>query len=54
MGQENILEIWNEVLLILEKTISESTFNTWIVPLEPQYFDENSFVVNTGLSLIHI
>ena len=51
MGQENILEIWNEVLLILEKTISESTFNTWIVPLEPQYFDENSFVVNTGQAL---
>lgn len=48
MSQENIIEVWNAVLSILEKEISESTFNTWILPLEPQYFDENSFVVHTG------
>ena len=48
MSQENIIEVWNEILSVLEKDISESTFTTWIVPLEPQYFDENSFVVHTG------
>lgn len=51
MSQENIIEVWNEVLSILEKDISESTFKTWIVPLEPQYYDENSFVVFTGQAL---
>lgn len=48
MSQDNIIEVWNAVLAILEKDISESTFNTWIVPLEPQYYDESSFVVHTG------
>ena len=48
MSQENIIEVWNEVLSILENQISESTFNTWVVPLEPQYYDENCFVVHTG------
>ncbi len=48
MSQENIIEVWNDVLSVLEKEISDSTFSTWIVPLEPQYFDENSFVVHTG------
>lgn len=48
MSQENIIEIWNEVLSILEKEISDSTFSTWILPLVPQYCDESSFVVHTG------
>lgn len=48
MGQENIVEVWNEILGILENEIPDSTFSTWILPLEPQYFDENSFVVHTG------
>lgn len=48
MSQENIIEVWNEILEILKKDISESTFATWIQPLEPQYFDENNFVVHTG------
>ena len=51
MSQENVIEVWNKILGILEKDISESTFNTWIVPLEPQYYDENSFVVHTGQAL---
>ena len=51
MSQENIVEVWNKVLGILENNISESTLNTWIVPLEPQYYDENSFVVHTGQAL---
>ncbi len=51
MSQENIAEVWNEVLSILENSISESTFKTWIVPLEPQYFDENNFVLHTGQAL---
>lgn len=48
MSQENIIEVWNAVLEVLEKQISESTFTTWILPLEPQYFDDNCFVVHTG------
>ncbi len=48
MSQENIIEVWNAVLNILEKQISESTFSTWILPLEPQYFDDNCFVIHTG------
>lgn len=48
MGQENVSTVWNDVLSILEKEISDSTFSTWILPLEPQYFDENNFVVHTG------
>ena len=48
MSQENIVEVWNEILGILENKIPDSTFSTWILPLEPQYFDENSFVVHTG------
>lgn len=48
MSQENIIEVWNAVLNILEKQISESTFTTWILPLEPQYFDDNCFVIHTG------
>ena len=48
MSQDNIVEVWNEILSVLESEISESTFRTWIVPLEPQYFDETSFVVHTG------
>ena len=47
MSQENIVEVWNEILGILENEIPDSTFSTWILPLEPQYFDENSFVVHT-------
>ena len=43
MSQENIIEVWNAVLEVLEKQISESTFTTWILPLEPQYFDDNCF-----------
>lgn len=48
MSQENIIEVWKAVLSILESEISDSTFSTWILPLEPQYFDENSFVLHTG------
>ena len=48
MSQENIIEVWNAVLEILEKQISESTLTTWIHPLEPQYYDETSFVLHTG------
>lgn len=48
MSQDNILEVWNAILAILEKEISDSTYTTWILPLEPQYYDENSFVVHTG------
>ena len=48
MSQENIVEVWNEILGILANEIPDSTFSTWILPLEPQYFDENSFVVHTG------
>ena len=50
MTNENVAEVWNSVLAILEKEISPSTFNTWIQPLEPQYYDENNFVVHTGQS----
>lgn len=48
MSQENIVEVWNAILAILEKEISDSTYTTWVLPLEPQYYDENSFVVHTG------
>ena len=49
MSQEkNIAEVWNEVLEDLQKQVSDSTFSTWILPLEPQYFDENCFVLHTG------
>ena len=48
MSQENIIEVWNAVLNVLENQISESTFATWILPLEPQYYDDNCFVVHTG------
>src|SRR5574344_375651 len=48
MSQENIIEVWTEILKILQNELGETTFNTWILPLEPQYFDENSFVLHTG------
>lgn len=48
MSQENIIEVWNAVLSILEKEILNSTYSTWILPLEPQYYDETSFVVHSG------
>lgn len=49
MSQENnIIEVWNAVLEDLQKHVSESTYSTWILPLEPQYFDENCFVLHTG------
>ena len=48
MSQEKIAEVWNEILGILENKIPDTTFSTWILPLEPQYYDENSFVVHTG------
>jgi len=52
MGQENnIIEVWNTVLSELKNQISDSTFTAWILPLEPQYFDENCFILHTGHSL---
>lgn len=48
MSQENIIEVWNAVLEILKDKISESTLTTWIMPLEPQYYDDSSFVLHTG------
>lgn len=51
MSQENIIEVWKDILSILEQEIPNSTFSTWILPLEPQYYDENSFVVHTGQGL---
>lgn len=48
MSQEKIADVWNEILGILENKIPDTTFSTWILPLEPQYYDENSFVVHTG------
>lgn len=48
MSQENIIEVWNAVLALLEKKISSSTYSSWILPLEPQYIDETSLVLNTG------
>ena len=42
MSQGNIIEVWNDILKILEEEISESTFRSWIVPLEPQYIDDSS------------
>lgn len=52
MGQENnIIEVWNAVLLELKNQISDSTFTAWILPIEPQYFDDNCFVLHTGHSL---
>ncbi len=48
MSQEKIADVWNEILGILESKIPDTTFSTWILPLEPQYYDENSFVVHTG------
>ena len=52
MGQENnIIEVWNAVLQELKTLVSDSTFTAWILPLEPQYFDDNCFVLHTGHSL---
>ena len=51
MSQGNIIEVWNDILKILEEEISESTFRSWIVPLEPQYIDDSSIVVYTGQAL---
>lgn len=48
MSQENIVDVWNRVLGNLKDKISESTLNTWILPLEPQYYDESCFVLHTG------
>lgn len=48
MSQENIIEVWNAVLAVLEEQISSSTYSSWILPLEPQYIDETSFVLHTG------
>lgn len=54
MSQENIVEVWKSVLEILKNEISDSTFSTWIVPLEPQYVDEHSIVLHTGQSFAPI
>lgn len=52
MGQDkNIVQVWNEVLAILKETVKEPTFSTWILPLEPQYYDENCFVLHTGQAI---
>lgn len=49
--ENNIVDVWNAVLLELKNQVPDSTFTAWILPLEPQYFDETSFVVHTGHSL---
>ena len=52
MGQDkHIIQVWNEVLAILKGTVKEPTFSTWILPLEPQYYDENCFVLHTGQAI---
>ena len=52
MGQDkHIIQVWNEVLAILKETVKEPTFSTWILPLEPQYYDENCFVLHTGQAI---
>lgn len=52
MGQDkNIIETWNAVLENLKEQVKEPTFSTWILPLEPQYFDENCFVLHTGQAI---
>lgn len=47
-GQNKVKEMWNEVLVILEKQIPKSTFEPWILPMVPQSVDENYFTVLTG------
>ena len=52
MGQEkNIIDVWNAVLLEIKNQLPDSTFTAWVLPLEPQYFDETTFVIHTGHSL---
>lgn len=52
MGQDkNIIQVWNAVLENLKEQVAEPTFSTWILPLEPQYFDENCFVLHTGQAI---
>ena len=47
-SQENLIDVWNSVLSELENKVSGSTYATWILPLEPQYFDDSAFVLHTG------
>lgn len=52
MGQEkDIIEVWKSVLSEIKNQVPDSTFTAWILPLEPQYFDESVFVIHTGHSL---
>ena len=45
-----VKRIWEEVKTELEQTIPSSTFEPWILPLEPMGFDNNQFSVLTGQS----
>lgn len=48
MSQENVVDVWNDILVVLKNTMQETTFKTWVEPLEPQYVDDGSIVLHTG------
>jgi len=48
MEMTEIKRIWEDVKKELEKTIQPSSYDPWIVPLEPIGFENNQFSVLTG------
>lgn len=50
MDISEIKKIWEDVKLELEKTIPPSSYDPWIVPLEPIGFENGQFSVLTGQS----
>lgn len=48
---EDISKIWDKVLKILEDQIPASSFEPWVLPLVPHYYDESQFSVLCGQSL---
>ena len=51
MEEFDIKKAWQDILQKLEKRIPESTFEPWILPLEPHCFDENGFTLLSGHTL---
>lgn len=48
MEQTQINSIWNESLILIEKEITQISFNTWIKTLTPILVDNDAFILETN------
>ncbi|RJQ27395.1 MAG: chromosomal replication initiator protein DnaA [Peptococcaceae bacterium] len=45
MIKGELLEIWEQALLSLERKLNKHSFETWLRPLKPVYYQENTIII---------